>query len=149
MRLLLIEDNREDAISIQRSIDQWGHGVTVDWVGTLAEGLKVLDQYQAVIVDLGLPDADFANDLDDLSQLREIPCVVFTGNVDPRLSYEIGKQLTGVVIKGISPDALLCQLANQIGQFETRSEREIDRRKLVLQLRTKLAELAEATGEQR
>lgn len=58
MRVLLVEDNRELAAATQQGIE--AAGFSADAVATAADGLSALEAipYEAVILDLGLPDMD-------------------------------------------------------------------------------------------
>ena len=68
MRILLIEDHSRLANSIIKGLA--GHGFGVDAFGTAGDGLTAFNSiaYDAVILDLGLPDRD---GLDVLGELRQ------------------------------------------------------------------------------
>ncbi len=68
MRILLIEDDHPLADGLQRALRHSGHAV--DWAGTGAEAESLLaaQEYDIVLLDLGLPDID-GGEL--LSRLRE------------------------------------------------------------------------------
>lgn len=135
MKILLIEDNSIDAEVFTRAVKQWRKAVEVDVVSFFQDAILVCQDYDAVVVDLGLPDAAIYENLDLLNRFSQIPTVVFTGQIDPELSYQIGRRLTGVIFKippgECSPEEskrnallLVCQVTNQIGQVETRNEAE-------------------------
>ena len=58
MRILLIEDHDRLASFVRKGLGK--EGFTVDLFGTLAEGMAAVEavSYDAVILDLGLPDGD-------------------------------------------------------------------------------------------
>ncbi len=68
MRLLLIEDHQRFAKFVKDGLEK--EGFTVDWVDTAATGEAAMAtvQYDAIILDLGLPDLD---GLDLLRSWRE------------------------------------------------------------------------------
>jgi DNA-binding response OmpR family regulator len=79
MRLLIVEDNEELAELVAKGLQ--GAGYEVDVLSTVEEARSVLQRtsYAALILDLGLPDAD---GLDLLREIREgnnpIPVLVLT-----------------------------------------------------------------------
>jgi DNA-binding response OmpR family regulator len=58
MRLLLVEDNERLAETTKQGLEK--EAFTVDWFGTESESNAALEavSYDAVILDLGLPDGD-------------------------------------------------------------------------------------------
>ena len=83
MRVLLIEDNEDDAVLIQDALSQRPGGpVIVDWADRLDRGLAQLARgpVDAVLVDLSLPDSQ---GLDIVGKVRrhahDAPVVVLTG----------------------------------------------------------------------
>jgi len=86
-RLLLIEDNPADADLVSEHLEGLEKpSPSVEWVGSLAEGLKRLDDgdgFTAVLLDLNLPDSTGLGTLDRvLEQGATLPVIVLTG-VDP------------------------------------------------------------------
>lgn len=67
MRLLLVEDNQRLAETTKEGLEK--ESFTVDWFDTSGEAEAALDtvSYDAIVLDLGLPDGD---GLDLLKQLR-------------------------------------------------------------------------------
>jgi len=88
MRILLIEDHRRLAQSIVEGLA--GFGLRVDLFGTADEGLAAADSiaYDALILDLGLPDRD---GLEVVSELRakadRVPILILTARdgIDDRV----------------------------------------------------------------
>lgn len=60
MRLLLIEDSVPFAEALIRALKQFGYVIDVARTGKDAESCMVLQQYELIILDLGLPDVDGA-----------------------------------------------------------------------------------------
>jgi DNA-binding response OmpR family regulator len=89
MRILLIEDHRRLADSITKGLA--GFGIGVDAFQTAEDGLNAFKSsaYNAVILDLGLPDRD---GLDVLSEMRKIisstPILILTARdgIDARVT---------------------------------------------------------------
>lgn len=122
-RVLLVEDSVSDSAYVQASIADAG-GWTVDVVGRLAEALPIAAGYDAVLLDLGLPDS---NGLETLRAVREVAkdvaIVVLTGTEDPVLASEairLGAQ--DFVLKGESRAALV---ATVLGWAVTREHRTV------------------------
>ena len=94
MRILLLEDHDRLARTIVEGLGEFGFGV--DSFGTAEDGMgatKSVD-YDAIILDLGLPDHD---GLDVISNLRErnvaSPILILTARdgVDNRVAGQIGR----------------------------------------------------------
>src|SRR5438874_3784693 len=73
MRLLLVEDERRITELVRSALNR--AGFTVDPFGTAADAVAALgvNRYDAVILDLGLPDRD---GLEVLSEARRLPNAV-------------------------------------------------------------------------
>src|SRR3954447_22404632 len=84
-QLLLVEDNRSQALMMQRMLQEGGVEYEVVHVGTLAEAKDHLatTRVACILLDLTLPDADR---LDGLTEIRnvapEAPVVVVTADND-------------------------------------------------------------------
>jgi diguanylate cyclase (GGDEF)-like protein len=84
-QLLLVEDNRSQALMIQRMVEDGGGEFEVVHVGTLAAAKAHLEtaRVACILLDLTLPDADR---LDGLAEIRnvapEAPVVVVTADDD-------------------------------------------------------------------
>ena len=107
-RVLVVEDSLSDSAYIQASLAE-EEGWTVDVVGRLADALPIAAGYDAVLLDLGLPDS---SGLETLQAVREVAkdfaIVVLTGTEDPVLASEairLGAQ--DFVLKGESRAALV------------------------------------------
>jgi two-component system, cell cycle response regulator len=83
--LLLVEDNRSQAMMIERMLELGGTELEIAHVGTLAEAKTFLSESRAacILLDLTLPDAAH---LDGLMEIRhvapEVPVVVVTADND-------------------------------------------------------------------
>jgi len=84
-QLLLVEDNRSQALMMQRMVEDGGGEFEVVHVGTLAAAKEHLESARVacILLDLTLPDA---NRLDGLAEIRnvapEAPVVVVTADDD-------------------------------------------------------------------
>ena len=69
MRLLLVEDNQRPAETTKEGLEKGSF--TVGWFDTFGESEAAINtvSYDAIVLDLGLPDGD---GLDILKQLRNI-----------------------------------------------------------------------------
>ncbi|MEO1083608.1 MAG: sigma-54 dependent transcriptional regulator, partial [Acidobacteriota bacterium] len=80
MRLLLVEDDPDVAYANQRRLALKGHHIQT--VGTGAEALRSVERqvFDAVLLDLGLPDGDGLGVLEELMRIDpESRVIVFTG----------------------------------------------------------------------
>src|SRR5215469_14582845 len=80
--LLLIEDDRGDAILVEELIDDAGADITVVWASSIAvaEEKLAVGRPDCVLLDLNLPDANGISAVDRVTKLdATLPIVVLTG----------------------------------------------------------------------
>jgi two-component system NtrC family sensor kinase len=86
IRLLLVEDNPADARVVERHLKDAGlTNVMSDWVQTAADAAERLQrvEYDLVLLDLGLPDAQGLQALRALRSVADLtPIIVLTGSDD-------------------------------------------------------------------
>jgi PAS domain-containing protein len=86
VRVLLIEDNEDDALIIRETLAKTkGTPFDVDWADRLSMGLERLTEggIDVVLLDLGLPDSRGLETLNRAhAQASEVPIVVLTGLAD-------------------------------------------------------------------
>jgi DNA-binding response OmpR family regulator len=85
-RLLLIDDDARLSTMVADYLR--GHGFAVDWAGTLAAGRGRLerDHYDALLLDLMLPDGDgleLTRELRADERLRRLPLLMLTARGEP------------------------------------------------------------------
>ena len=93
MRVLVVEDQAADAVLVKRRLkaiktEQW----LVDWVTNLADAIEHLgrEHYQAVLLDLGLPDATGPETfLRIQAHSRDTAIIVLTGDNDQERVREV------------------------------------------------------------
>ncbi|MGH9861174.1 MAG: response regulator, partial [Candidatus Acidiferrales bacterium] len=115
-RLLIVEDNPGEQLSIQELLGHDDLEVTVRATGT--EALEALEtgRFDCVVLDLRLPDMSGFNVLERISEnlaLRDLPVVVFTGKeLLPQEDARLRALARSVVVKGVeSPERLLDETA--------------------------------------
>jgi HAMP domain-containing protein/CheY-like chemotaxis protein/signal transduction histidine kinase len=115
-RLLIVEDNPAEQLSIQELLGHEDIDVTV--VSTGGEALQTVkqDSYDCVVLDLRLPDMsgfEVLEFLRDTPALCELPVVVFTGKeLSPEEDARLHSLARSVVVKGVeSPERLLDETA--------------------------------------
>ncbi|WP_216841006.1 HAMP domain-containing protein [Acidobacterium sp. S8] len=115
-RLLVVEDNPAEQLSIRSLLDYDDIDVTV--VSTGQDALSALseERFDCVVLDLRLPDMtglDLLEQLRDTPSLNEVPVVVFTGKeLSSEEDAKLHKLARSVVIKGVeSPERLLDETA--------------------------------------
>ena len=86
IRLLLVEDNAADARVVDRHLKDAGlTNVTCDWVQTAGDAMQRLQtvEYDLVLLDLGLPDAQGLQALRAVRAVADLtPIIVLTGSDD-------------------------------------------------------------------
>jgi CheY-like chemotaxis protein len=91
LKVLLIEDNPDDAGLVQDSLSDAGLPLSLDWAETLEEGLARLQEkpVDVVLLDLALPDSQNVQTIRALKMdAPRVPIVVLTGNDDRELILE-------------------------------------------------------------
>ncbi len=96
LRILLVEDNPADADFIQELLDEsTTHAFTVDVAETLSDGVKRYAEhaYDAVLLDLGLPDSQGLHTFTTLAaHTSEAPVIILTGLADEVLALDLVRQ---------------------------------------------------------
>ncbi len=88
-RVLLIEDDDNDAQLIQTLLKDSDNGFECMHVPCLNDGMELLDEADIVLLDLSLPDAMGFNMLKDLRvRAPELPVILMTGFEDTALSVK-------------------------------------------------------------
>ena len=111
--LLLVEDNRSQAMIMERMLQQGGIELEVSHVTTLAAALELLGDAKiaCVILDLTLPDADRLDGLMEIKNVApEVPVVVVTADDDSARgvkAVQAGAQ--DYLVKGEMNSAQLCR----------------------------------------
>lgn len=111
--LLLVEDNRSQAMIMERMLQEGGIELEVSHVTTLAAALELLGDARVacVVLDLTLPDADRLDGLMEVKNVApEVPVVVVTADDDSARgvkAVQAGAQ--DYLIKGGMDSAQLCR----------------------------------------
>jgi HAMP domain-containing protein/CheY-like chemotaxis protein/putative methionine-R-sulfoxide reductase with GAF domain len=115
-RLLVVEDNPAEQMSIRELLDHDDIDVTVAATGS--EALKMTEEqtFDCVVLDLRLPDMsgfEVLERLRDSPTASDLPVVVFTGKeLSPEEDLRLHALARSVVVKGVeSPERLLDETA--------------------------------------
>lgn len=115
-RVLVVEDEPRIASFVSRGLAKAGWDVVVAEDGAVGLFLATTEGFDAVVLDLGLPDAD---GLDVLADIRladpGLPVVVLTGHDDPasrRACREAGA--SGLLTKPFSFPSLRAELGRHV-----------------------------------
>ena len=115
-RLLIVEDNPAEQLSIRELLGYDDIDVTV--AGTGAEALEMVskDSFDCVVLDLRLPDMtgfDILERMRNTPEVADLPVVVFTGKeLSPEEDARLHTLARSVVVKGVeSPERLLDETA--------------------------------------
>jgi signal transduction histidine kinase len=128
MRVLLIEDNEDDACLIREALtDRNEAGFTLIWVDRLAAGLQRLtqDPMDAVLLDLSLPDSQGQVTLRKVHEYRpDAPIVVLTGLDDEALAVQsLRDGAQDYLVKGRwNSDSLMRALRYAVERTRTKNE---------------------------
>jgi CheY-like chemotaxis protein len=114
-RIVVVEDNRDSADSLQKLLELCGYNVTVAYSGQ--EGLAVIRRTRpdVVLCDIGLPDTDgftLAREIQKdpaTASVRLIAVTAYGNDDDQARSRECGFQLH--LVKPVDPEVLLQKLA--------------------------------------
>lgn len=112
IRILLVEDSLADSVLLQKELAESPFGLfSVTHVKRLEEALGQLQaqRYDAVLLDLGLPDSQGLATLERMSKQkpREIPIVVLTGLHDEALGVRALREgAEDYLVKGGSTDSM-------------------------------------------
>ena len=94
-RILLVEDDIEQAGLIAKIMAKTGNGFEINWVPQLSQGLERLEQggIDLVILDLGLPDSQGLETFIQVNKkVPNLPVVVLTGLADENLGLAAVRQ---------------------------------------------------------
>ena len=111
-RLLIVEDNRDEASSMVALLEEGGVDIVVAASGKEAIGLLASQAFDCMVLDLGLSDMsgfDLLEYIQNLEGARRIPVIIHSGR---DLSHEDERKLRryaeSIIIKGAkSPERLL------------------------------------------
>jgi DNA-binding response OmpR family regulator len=90
MRALLVEDDASFALLAQRILEQEGFAVDTATTGTDALSLAHVNEYDCIVLDLGLPDQNGVAIVQSLRRAgRTTPVMVLTGNADGQTTIRV------------------------------------------------------------
>jgi DNA-binding NtrC family response regulator len=139
---LLIEDNPDDAVLIERYLKASQKGTyNVIHVETLADGLESLQRvvFDVILLDLVLPDGPMgiATFETVYAQAPHIPIIVLTGHDDDELAVEaVQKGAQDYLVKGLVTGPMLGRAIRYA----------IERKKLLTQLEHSMKEIRKLRG---
>lgn len=127
MRVLLVEDDPLLGDGIKTALQREGY--TVDWLETGRDGIAAIrhDDFSAVILDLGLPDIDGMEVLDEIRHAGSLPVLILTARdaVESRISGLDGGA-DDYVLKPFDLQELLARLRVIMRRAEGRSSRLLE-----------------------
>ncbi|GAY15589.1 PP2C family protein-serine/threonine phosphatase [Mycobacterium sp. shizuoka-1] len=109
--LLLIEDDRGDALLVEELIDDAGADITVEWAASIAIAEETLStgRPDCVLLDLNLPDANGISAVDRIAKIdATLPIVVLTGLNDEHFGMSaMASGAQDYLVKGhVEPETL-------------------------------------------
>jgi two-component system KDP operon response regulator KdpE len=125
MKLLLIEDDETTVESIKLCLEIYEPNSSIDSIGKGLEALESLKthQYDAVLVDLGLPDIDGTTVIEQLRTFSQIPAVVLSARHSPEvISRALSLGADDYVTKPFDYRNLLKRLNNLISKSLPKSD---------------------------
>jgi diguanylate cyclase (GGDEF)-like protein len=113
VQLLLVEDNRSQAMIVERMLEEGGTEFEVVHVGTLREAKQHLEvsRVACILLDLTLPDADRLDGLTEIKNVApEAPVVVVTADNDAGRGIKaVQSGAQDYLMKGQMDSAQLCR----------------------------------------
>ncbi len=80
--LLVIEDNPDLAAMLQATLEAFGHHVSVAHTASDAIALVASDQFDLLLIDLGLPDGDGKDVVRQARAMSDLPIIVVTARFE-------------------------------------------------------------------
>lgn len=125
LRLLMVEDDRATVESVKIGFEIYLPGITFTASGTGREALQMLtqDNYDCVLVDLGLPDINGIELINQIRSFSQIPLVVLSARSSHDVIYQALKSgANEYVIKPFDPLKLFNLLTNLMGNCKSASK---------------------------
>jgi CheY-like chemotaxis protein len=135
-RLLIVEDNPAEQMSIRELLGHDDIDVTVAATGAEALDVVTRETFDCVVLDLRLPDMtgfDILERMRDVPEISDLPVVVFTGKeLSPEEDARLHTLARSVVVKGVeSPERLLDETAlflhRVVANLPAEKQRMLDR----------------------
>jgi two-component system response regulator RegX3 len=93
VKVLIVEDDASISTAVSDGLQQADHAVVVATTGRAALDALTDDQFDVVLLDLGLPDMDGRDVFRDIKRIRDIPVIMLTARseeFDRVLGLELG-----------------------------------------------------------
>jgi len=135
-RLLIVEDNPAEQLSIRELLGNNDIDLTVASTGNEALEMVTRESFDCVVLDLRLPDMtgfDILERMRDIPEVCDLPVVVFTGKeLSPEEDARLHTLARSVVVKGVeSPERLLDETAlflhRVVADLPSEKQRMLDR----------------------
>jgi DNA-binding response OmpR family regulator len=148
-RVLIVEDESRFADFLEKGLRAHGFAPAVAPTGSTALRMAVSDEFDVVLLDLGLPDLD---GIDLLRALRSrgvtAPAIILTAREDVRDKINgLDAGASDYVTKPFSFDELLARIRVQLRKAPSEEETVLTRGELSLDLRTRRASVGETVVE--
>jgi serine phosphatase RsbU (regulator of sigma subunit) len=111
LSLLLVEDDRADAVLVEELIAETGADIRVDWAPSMADAERHLasSRPDCILLDVHLPDASGIGALDRIAKrYATIPIIVLTGLIDEHFGISaVASGAQDYLVKGrVEPEML-------------------------------------------
>jgi PAS domain S-box-containing protein len=137
-KIILIEDDKVLRMTVKKLLKE--DGVEIDEAPTGKEALGKIDknQYDCMILDLGLPDMSGFELLDKIEKMTNIPpTIVYTGKeLEPEQIKILEKYSNSIIIKGVKSEE---RLVDEVALFMHQVVKNMaeDKRKTIINLHEK------------
>ncbi|MCO4294517.1 ATP-binding protein [Solitalea sp. MAHUQ-68] len=113
MKVLLVEDNRMNALVGKRFLTKWNIDVEVAENGLIAVNKCKQNDYDMIIMDLQMPEMDgYQASIEIRKFNREIPIIAFTADVMPHITEKIEQcGMNDYLAKPFMPDILFSKIS--------------------------------------
>ncbi len=121
-RLLLVEDDRELASMVAEFLSTYGFEVTIEGNGSRAARRIVSENYDVVVLDIGLPGTDGISICREVRSQFDGPILMLTARgdeIDEVVALEVGAD--DYMAKPVRPRALLARLRVHLRRSESQA----------------------------
>ena len=111
MRLLVVEDNAELSQQLRNALSESGFAVDVAADGEEGLHLGSTEPYDAVVLDLGLPDMDGKDVITSIREWSQVPIIVLSVcSLDQEIADALNRGANDYVTKPFNVEVLLARI---------------------------------------
>lgn len=128
LKILIVEDDENDLFLLKRQLSKINREISSDEAQSLAEANKYLsaNQYDLIIADLGLPDAEGIETFEKLPVPSKTAIIILTGRDDDQLLEDLtSRGIHDFLVKSdLNPSILRRSILHSLKKSELQFEKE-------------------------